>query len=279
MSMNVQKNTYNDADLSRIDYKVYHLSPVEIVMYFLVAFTIGAAVGYLFYGGIGKDSYGVPTTLTKVLNIVIPTVIGSIAGIIYLPARRKQIIENRMNKLRIQFRDLMDTLSTSIGSGKNIPDSYRASYDDLKVQYPSDAYIVRELEIILSGMANNFSIEQLLHDFGDRSGIDDIQNFASVFEICYRQGGNMRDVIKNTHSIISDKMEIETEIQTKLTANKMEQNIMSVMPIMIVAMMKGMSPEFADNYVSPTGLATTTICIGIFIGAYFIGKSLLKIEV
>lgn len=266
-------------NIPTVNYKVYYMKPIEKTLYFLLAFVVGAAVGYLFYGGIGKNEFGQPTTLTLVLNIVIPVIVGTIAGRLFVPMRTKSIIAKRKTELSRQFRDFLDSLTTSLGAGKNVNDSISAVYEDLKVQYDSDAYIIKELEIIISGVHNNIAIEELLEDFGIRSDIDDIKSFANVFKISYRKGGNIKDIIRNTHSILSDKMEISEDIETLTTSNKLEQNIMVFMPIALIAVIKMMSPEFAENFVKPTGIISTTISIGIFVVAYFIGKSVLDIKI
>lgn len=265
-------------NIPTLNYKVYRMKFVEKILYFLVAFAAGAAVGYLFYGGIGKNQYGDPTTLTWVLNITIPTIVGLIAGRLYLPIRTKSIIDKRRRKLNRQFRDMLDSLTTSLGAGKNITDSFISVYEDLKVQYDADAYILKELEVIISGIHNNIAIEDLLEDFGRRSDNGDILSFANVFKISYRKGGNIKDIIRNTHEILSDKMEISEDIETMVTSNKMEQSIMIFMPIALIGVIKMMSPEFAANFVTPTGIISTTVSIVIFVIAYFIGKAVLNIK-
>lgn len=261
-----------------LNYRVYNMKPVEKIVTFLVAFAAGAFVGYLFYGGIGKDEFDQPTTLTWVLNILIPTVIGFVAGRLFVPMRVKSIVTKRRNELNHQFRDMLEALTTSLGAGKNVNDSFFAVYEDMKVQYDSDAYILKELEVIISGIHNNVAIEDVLQDFGDRSDIDDIKSFANVFKISYRKGGNIKDIIRNTHNILSDKMEIAEDIETLVTSNKMEQNIMIIMPIALIGVIKMMSPEFAANFVTPTGIISTTVSIVIFVVAYFIGKAVLDIK-
>ncbi len=260
------------------NYKVYYMTTLEKVVYFLLAFVVGAAVGYLFYGGIGKDEFGQPTTVTWVLNITIPTVVGIAAGKLFLPVRVKSIIEKRASELNHQFRDMLDALTTSLGAGKNVNDSFIGIYEDLKIQYDADAFILKELEVIISGIHNNVPIEDILQDFGYRSGNEDILSFANVFAISYRKGGNIKDIIRNTHSILSDKMEISEDIETLVTSNKTEQNIMVVMPILLIGVIKLMSPEFAANFVTPTGIISTTISLVFFVAAYFIGKSILEIK-
>ena len=261
------------------NYRVYYMSLVEKVLYFLVAFAAGAAVGYLFYGGIGKDEFGQPTTLTLILNIIIPAIVGIVAGRLFVPMRTKAIIAKRKKELNHQFRDMLESLTTSLGAGKNINDSFIGIYEDLKIQYDSDAFILKELEVIVSGIHNNVPIEEVLEDFGRRSDNEDILSFANVFKISYRKGGNIKDIIRNTRNILSDKMEISEDIETLMTSNELEQNIMIVMPIALIGVIKLMSPEFAANFVTPTGIISTTISIVIFIVAYFIGKSVLNIKV
>lgn len=266
-------------NIQTINYKVYYMKPLEKVITFLVAFFIGAAIGYLFYGGIGKDEFGQPTTITWVLNIMIPVVIGTIAGKLFIPIRIKSLIDKRKKELNHQFRDMLEALTTSLGAGKNVNDSFISVYEDLKIQYDSDAYILKELEVIHSGIHNNVPIEDILDDFGMRSDNEDIRSFANVFKISYRKGGNIKDIIRNTHSILSDKMEITEDIETLVTSNRLEQNIMIVMPIILISIIKLMSPEFANNFVTPTGVISTTVSIVIFVIAYFVGKAVLDIKI
>lgn len=261
------------------NYNVYHMSKKEKIIYFLIAFVAGAALGYLFYGGIGKDEFDQATTLTHVLNIGISTIVGVVAGILFVPTRVEAIINKKKVELNRQFRDMLEALTTSLNAGKNVNDSFFAVYEDLKVQYDEDADILKELELIISGINNNIPIESVLEDFGRRSGNDDIKSFANVFAISYRKGGNIKDVIKNTHSILSDKMEIKEEIETLVASNDMEQKIMIFMPIALVGVIKIMSPDFAKNFVSGAGIISTTIGVVVFVVAYFVGKSIMKIKV
>ena len=269
----------SETNMQTINYKVYYMGRLEKVITFLIAFIVGAAVGYLFYGGIGKDINGEPTRLTHILNISISGIVGMISGKLFLPIRVKSIINKRYLNLRLQFRELLDTLTTSLGSGKNVTDSFIAAYDDMKMVYSDASYIANELQVIISGMNNNIPIERLLKDFGERSNIDDIMSFANVFETCYRKGGNIKEIIESTQQIISDKMEVELEIQTIVTSSATEQKIMTVMPIGLIGMIKMMSPEFADNFVTPIGIMSSTIALVMIVIAYFVGKKITDIKI
>lgn len=262
-----------------LNYKVYYMSVIEKILYFLLAFVIGAVVGYLFYGGLAKDEFGQATKLTYILNVLISCIVGGIAGKLFLPIREKQIIEKRRKELNGQFRDLLDSLATSIGAGNNMTDALQAARQDLAMQYEEGAYIITEIDLILAGIYNNVPIEDLFYDFGMRSGIDDIKSFAEVFKVAYRKGGNMRDIIQNTYAILNDKMEIREDLETVVTASKTEQNMMIFMPIILIALIKSMSPEFASNFATSAGILSTTVGVICFVAAYYIGKAVLNIKI
>jgi len=284
--MSKKKNTQTEplyevsgTNRKMINYKVYRMTANEKALYFILAFVVGAAVAYLFYGGIGKDDYGNATIVTYICDIVIMALFGFIAARLFMPIRKEQIIAERRKKLRTQFIDLLDSLATSISSGKNVPNAFMAAREDLLVQYPPDAFIVQEVDNIISGIQNNIDVGSMLLNFGERSGIQDIRTFGRVFETAYSKGANLKDVVRNSHVILSNKCEIEAEIETKVASNKNEQNIMIIMPVILILMIKMAGSDFAANFTTPTGILCTTIAIGTFVGAYLLGRKILNIEV
>ena len=216
--------------------------------------------------------------MTHILNIVIPSIVGAVAVKVYLQMRNKQIIEKKKRLLNSQFRDLLDSLTTAIGAGKNVPESFLSAKEDLLNQYNEDADIVKEVEVILSGLKNNINIEDLLMDFAKRSANKDIESFANVFKVSYRKGGNIKDIIRNTHDILSDKLEINEEVITTIASSKFNLNIMTFMPIFMVAAIKMMSPDFAANFASSSGVVATTVAVVIFVISYFVGKKIMVIK-
>lgn len=262
-----------------LNYNVYYMSSIEKIGYFILAFVVGAGVGFLFYGGLAKDKFGDPTILTYVLNFIIMAGCGFGAGKMFLPIRNKQLLEGRKKKLKTQFRDMLEALATSLGAGKNVRDSFSSIYEDLRNQYEEEAFILKELHLINAGLANGFNTEELLADFSKRSGCEDIQDFSDVFEICYRQGGNIKETVRNTCEIIGDKMSVAEEIETTVSGSKNEQYIMLVMPILLIGMIKMSSPDFASNFATTSGVLATTIGIVLFVASYFLGRKLLDIKV
>ena len=242
------------------DYSIYIPKLSEKVSWFIVAMIVSGAVLYLFYE-----------------NVFISIIAGAVCGVAFIPIRTKQKIAKRRQKLSMQFRELLDALSTSIGAGKNVQDAFQGAIEDLANQFTYNSDIVRELQTICVGMYNNIAIEDLLMNFAERAGVDDIENFANVFATCYRKGGNINEVIKNTAEIIGDKIEIKMELQTMVAGQKNEMNIMLVMPALFVIVMKSMGGGLVDLS-TPVGVLSTTAALILFIIAYFAGQWITNIK-
>lgn len=245
------------------DSKVYYEYDMKIsekILMFIIGFIIGILVGYIFY-----DIWAVSI------------IIGVIVGAFLIPIRRKQRINKQIDVLKVQFKALLESISTSIGAGRNMIDSFTNALTDLKEQFSPEAYIVKETENILSGLNNNINIETLLLDMADRSGIDDIRTFADVFDTCYRKGGDIKEVIASTYKIINDKLEIEMEIQTMVTSSKSELNMMCVMPVVFVFILNSMGSNITGRGTA-SGYIATTISLAIFVAAYFLGRKIMSIK-
>lgn len=260
-----------------LNYRVYVMGLGERFFCSLLTLAAGGCVGLIFYGGLFRKD-GVTTTATVISNIIVFVMGGLISLKMFLPA----IVENKRKKrlavLKSQFRDFLSTLSTAMSSGMNMHDSIANAYKDLEAQYTENAYIVQELAELAAGMKNNVTIEDMLSDFGGRSGVEDIENFAVVFSTCYRTGGNLKEVVKRTAEIIGEKLVIAEEIETKLTSNKMQMMVMNVIPIILVFMMKTMSSDFAEGFTNMVGVIATTFSAGIFMMAYKLGQKIMDIK-
>lgn len=260
-----------------INYKVYKMSKAESVIVRVVFIIIGGLVGLIFYGGLFKVD-GFSTTATNISDAVCFTIVGLGAMMFLVPMYIKRKKDKRDEKVKNQFRDMLESLSSSFSSGSNVTKAFEAALQDLRMQYDENDYIVEEMQEIINGVSQNIGIEVMLRNFGERSGNEDIVSFADVFEICYRKGGDMRSVIHRTHGVISEKMAVSDEIKTKLTSNKLQHNAMSLMPIAVVAMLKLTNQAFAENFATLTGVVVNTVAIGIFVGAYKYGQKIIDVK-
>ena len=239
----------------------YHMQFTDYLIACALGFGLAMLVILIFFG-----------------NVIFGAIVGVLVAIkapkFYAEFRKKQ----RLKSLREQFKDLLESLSASYSAGRNTPDAFQDACNDMISIYGEESDIVRELELICTGLNNNINIEVLLTDFAERSGLDDVMSFANVFEVCNRQGGDLKRVVNQTRDVISDKMEIEMEIDTMVAGNKNELNVMMVMPLLIVGMMKGMGiSSIGTNTLA--NIVIKVICIGIFVLAYVIGAKITDIKI
>ncbi len=261
-----------------INYKTYVMSKKQKLLFSLLGFLIGAVVGYIFFGGLFKDEEGANTFATLIANIVVCFIAGMIGRKFFVAYKKDSLQAKRINTLRIQFRDFLSALSNSMSGGMNVTDALSVAYEDLCIQYSNESYIAIEVKEMINGIHNNIPIEETLIKFGERSGVDDISNFGTVFNICYRTGGNMRTIIRRTFDIISEKMMISEEIETAITSNKMQLKFMMVIPVIVTIMLKTMSSDFSKSLSSLVGVVLTCIALVFFVGAYKLGNKIMNIE-
>ncbi len=259
------------------NYEVYYMSPLEKVLYALLVLGIGGAVGLVFYGGLFKVD-GDPTTATHISNLIVFIGVGLLAVKFFLPAINEMLLARRRKSLQDQFMNFLETLSVSLASGNTMHDAITNSKADLLNQYSEADMIIVELTEIIDGVTNGKTIEEMLENFGLRSANEDIINFSNVISNCYRLGGNFGHVVRHTREIISDKIAVSDEIATKISSNKLQLNVMCIMPIALVALLKATSSDFANNLASVLGVFVTTIAIAIFVAAYFWGQKIVDIR-
>lgn len=260
-----------------VNYKEYYMSPSEKILYFLATFIVGGLAGLIFYGGLFKVD-GEATNMTYISNVIFFVLAGLVAAKFFIPAIRNSLKEKRDRKLKKQFMDMLETLSTSLSAGTTINESFINARDDLLNQYTKNDLIVIEISEIVSGIQNGRTLEEMLANFGERANNDDINNFSNVMANCYRLGGNFKDVVRRTRDIISDKIQISEEIETKLASNKLQLNAMCIMPVILVGMLKISNQNFSANLASLKGVLVTTIAMGMFIGSYFLGQKIINVK-
>lgn len=260
-----------------INYQVYYLSASEKILYSVILFIVGGLAGQVFYGGLFKQN-GEATTMTTISNIVFFVLVGLLAVKLFLPAVAESFRVKRSSRLRRQFMDFLDNLTSSLASGGTVNNAVIAAERELSKQYGPNEPIVLELKEIVNGINNGQTLETMLSSFAERSGDEDVENFSNIITNCLRIGGDFRDVIIKTRSLISSKIAIADEIETKLTSNKMQLNAMCLMPVFLVGMLKGTSSMFSENLSTPLGVIVTTIAIGIFVGAYMWGNKIIDVR-
>lgn len=237
----------------------------------------GGVVGLVFFGGLFKAD-GEATTATLISNIIVFLLIGVIADRVFIKQINASLLKKRSRRLQKEFIDLLQILVTALATGNTMLQSFEIAKKDLRNQYSAEDMIVKEVDEIIKCTTNGITLEEALENFGTRSSDEDIANFSNVISTCKKLGGDFKTVVRRTKGIISDKIAIQNEINTKLTSNQLQMNAMSFMPIVLVGMLKLGSSQFSKNLSTPIGVIATILACILFVVAYIWGKKIVDIR-
>lgn len=194
--------------------------------------------------------------------------------------KQRELIAKRNQLLRSQFREGIRSLSTALQAGFSVENALREATEDLRMMEWKENMMVREFEEMQHKIAASQTIEQVFRDFALRSGLEDANVFADIFAASKRSSQNLTCVIGNTVRIIGEKMEVEQEIHTILSARTYEQKIMSLMPFGILFYLRVTSGAFLEIlYEGMPGRLIMTGCLSVYLAVWRLGKKLVQIEV
>lgn len=205
---------------------------------------------------------------------------GLFCGIFFCKWQRKKLCEKRRQLLEQQFKSWISIVASGLQAGHSVENAFLRSGREMELLYGEETDIRRELYRMEQLLKNNVTLEQILWDFSQRSGSEDISNFAEVFMAGKRSGGNLREMIESCCQIIVEKMEVEREIQTMIHGKVTEQKLMSLIPFGIMFYISISSPGyFAPLYHNPAGICIMTGCLFLYILAVFMSLKIVRIEV
>ncbi len=244
-----------------MDYSVYCFSVKERIQYFAVYLLLDGCVSYLFFCSWIAFVLLLPGT------------------VLFFREQKKRLRLKRKKEITQQFLDGIQLMLAALQAGYSPENALREAEKELRKIYSPDAAIVCEFQRMDAQIGMSRNLEELMMDFGRRSGVADIVSFAEVFLTAKRTGGNLIAIIRNTVFCIRQKQETMQEIETCLAGKVMEQNIMSMIPVLILAYVKVSSPGFLDvMYETAAGAAVMAICFAVYLLAYLWGQSIVRIE-
>lgn len=239
----------------------YHPVASDIPL-FVQGVVIAVLFGRLFY-----DSW-IATLL--LLPIVFPWVL----------VRKDYQRKAQIRQIGLQFRDAIYSVLTDLKAGYSVENAFIDARRDMELLYGKKSDIVGCLQKINKGLTNNIPLEKLLFSMGKESENQDIQEFASVFAVAKRSGGNMTEIIERSIDVISRKLDVEKEIDVLISAKRLEARIMEGVPFFILLYISITSPGFFDAlYHNLFGIIVMTICMVIYICSYLLSEKIVNISV
>lgn len=209
------------------DYKVLKLNQREKIILFATSVFLGVIVGWLFF-----DTY-----------------FGMLFSPIIFLALKPQVEiylkEKRIRNLRNEFRDSLYSFSSSFAAGAHMEEAMEIAAHHITDIYGEKSDMGRELLYMIKKMREVGEHDTTLwNDFASRSGIEDIDDFASVFEATRDSGGDIVRATDRAASLIVDKINVENEMRMLFAQKKMEGRMVGLIPPTMVLFLKLGSPAY-----------------------------------
>ena len=176
----------------------------------------------------------------------------------------KKAGRRQRNILTVQFKDVLAALSSALEAGDGIERAVSSARADMVVMYGGDSYMVRELSAMEEGLAVGKTIEEVVSEFAAGTHVKEIENFADVFVIAKRSGGNLMRLVRSASSDLYEKTELKREIEGVVQSTVTECSVMKLMPPAILLYMRICAGSFlAVLYDTPAG--RLVMCLTVFV--------------
>ncbi|MFF2017602.1 type II secretion system F family protein [Paenibacillus sp. NPDC058177] len=231
------------------DYKVYILSSWQKNTAILIGSLLLYGVGYLFY------HHGL------IALVLVP-------GGAYAPRLLRDYLHNRRRMgLTLQFKQTLFSLSSSLSAGRSVENAFREAVQDLHMLDPEGGGdMIAELNIICARMENGQPVEEALHDFSARAGLEDVERFADVFTVCKRTGGDLVEVVRRTSTVIGEKLDIQQEIAVSIAQKKFEAKALLISPLAMIMFMSLTAGDYMQPMYTGLGMIISTLALsGLFL--------------
>lgn len=193
---------------------------------------------------------------------------------------KKEKIKAEISETGRQFADALNSIAFAVEVGYSMENAVAEAAKEMEKMYGKDASITTQLIKIQNKIAVNVSVEQAFLEMAEEVDNEDIKYFSHIFSLTKRSGGNLVSVLNNTARRINKKIEVKSEIMTIISGKKMEQNIMSAIPYVIIAYLRFSAPEFiVPLYGNLLGILIMTLCLAVCAGADFLADKILDIQV
>lgn len=242
--------------------EIYEISRTKRILFALESLGLVLILSYLFY-----ESFLAAVPLLPI-------------SFFFYRNEKKQEVSRLKWKLNLQFQDALTGMTSALSAGYSVENSITEALVDLRCIYKENDLIIQQFQQIEKKIKLNATIEEAFFEFARLSRIDDVLNFAWILYTAKRTGGDLLKITRNTSSIISERIEVNREIQTIITGKQLESRIMSLVPAGIIVYLKVGCAGFLDSlYGNLPGVMVMSVVLVFYVLAYQLSNEIVKIQV
>ena len=185
---------------------------------------------------------------------------------------------------RIKQRDLAEKLSIGLQSltaaleaGRAFENAMLEVCREQEREGRDQTMVGREFRIMAQELSMNVPIEQVWSHFARRCRQQDVREMAMVIGAGKRTGGNLVSVMRRCIVQIAEKMEVHRQIDTVLSARKLELRLMLLMPFVILLYLRLVFGNMISlMYGNLAGVIIMTLCLALYVAAGVLGHRIVR---
>lgn len=184
---------------------------------------------------------------------------------VYQKREKEKLWQRRQKKLREEFLQVLKLIIHSLEAGYSMEHCLEQACVDYAKEVENDSSVILpELQEMQRKLQMNVPVHEIIKTFAKRTQLSEANSFAQIIEIARKSGGNLPAILKRTVNTMLEKEKTLEEIETMVRGKKMEQKIMSMMPVGILLYMKMTSGSYMKPlYHNVLGIIVATI--GLFL--------------
>lgn len=205
------------------------------------------------------------------------------APIIYILLRKRIEEKEKMHQNQMlleQFMHAIHILSTALQAGLSMENAWREAEKELRILYGTENFLYLQVKEINHLVSLNNSIEKCVLEFAQKTELEEIIQFAEVFDYGKRNGGNWNKIIGSIAYRLNEKFEAKKQIELMVAEKRLEQQVMNVIPLAMLAFLQVSSWDYMSvMYHNPLGVICMTMILILYVISIFLAENIMQIKV
>ncbi len=242
-----------------MNYDRYSFSRMELFMYGVLGLITDALISWAFF-----------RSAAAFFILMIPVFF------FFFRTVRMSLLEKMRYEFSLEFREALLSVQSSLNAGYSVENAFIEAEKVMEDMF-GESKVTTELKMLTRRLRSNEALEKILSDLADRSGIEDVEDFANVFYAAKRSGGDFTRIIRKAVDSISDKMEVRRDIRTGISAKRYENRIMEIVPFGIIVYLNLTSSGFLSPlYHNVKGNIIMAFCLVLYASGVAMAEHIMR---
>lgn len=242
--------------------QIKNRDPTKDMKGFALWFLKGGVLSFLFYR-----------------NFLCTGMLALFVGICGVFWERRQERKRWKKQINLEFREGMQGIATALNAGYSIENAFVEASKDLELLYGKSSTLAPEFQTIVTKCQLNYPVEEALQELAVRTEVEDIRRFAEIFQTAKRTGGNLIAITRTTADRISEKIEVQREIESMSAGKRMEAQVMNCVPLGMILYFWICSPGFLSCLYQGNGRIIMSFFLIVYLLAYYWSERIVQVKI